>query len=575
MIVRATEVLGEDDTGPAQYTEVTITVNIEDVDDPGRVTFDYLQPQAGVEWKATFKDQDSGAVGGESYEWSVPKVSRPAINNDQHWADAGGPGRTADTYRPVMSREAADDDDDTTADIDETVAVTGEEGKILRVKVTYSDVHGGDKVVYAKTDVPVRAEPETNNAPAFTDANPLRSVNENAKAGTHVGNPVTATVDEDPSLLTYRLSNAAGEVVDGSDVPLTVLVFTDVAGGTAASANWFKIDSKTGQIAVAMAGLDRDAGEADGALESYWVFVQARDPSGIRNDGDEVDAVTRAEPFPVNITVKEVNEKPVVAVLMDDPNVTTDDEAPPMAPETFSYDVMIGENHPLKDMLGDHDDMDETGDQIVTPANVIFEVSDVAGVPGVMVFTFVATDVDGDDAGTTDTIEDNDNVTKKVKLTLAGDDMADFTLYEIKTDVNQDGDVDDPGDLGQGRYELRFKDSKPDFESPMDANKDNRYEVSVVATDDEGLASMKDLTVKVINQREDGKVKLSTDQPAVGIPLTATLEDPDTDEINLKWQWQSSGTSDDTFEDITGATSDTYTPKAATLDDDTATTTHR
>ena len=37
----------------------------------------------------------------------------------------------------------------------------GEENKILRVKVTYSDVHGDEKVVYARTTTAVRAAPET------------------------------------------------------------------------------------------------------------------------------------------------------------------------------------------------------------------------------------------------------------------------------------------------------------------------------------------------------------------------------------------------------------------------------
>ena len=46
--VRATEVLGEDDAGPAEYTEVTVTVNIEDLDEDGKITFDYKRPQEGV-----------------------------------------------------------------------------------------------------------------------------------------------------------------------------------------------------------------------------------------------------------------------------------------------------------------------------------------------------------------------------------------------------------------------------------------------------------------------------------------------------------------------------------------------
>ena len=46
-------------------------------------------------------------------------------------------------------------------------AVTGEENKILRVKASYSDVHDDDKVVYARTTVPVRAQPATECPSCF------------------------------------------------------------------------------------------------------------------------------------------------------------------------------------------------------------------------------------------------------------------------------------------------------------------------------------------------------------------------------------------------------------------------
>ena len=153
----------------------------------------------------------------------------------------------------------------------------------------------------------------------------------------------------------------------------------------------------------------------------------------------------------------------------------------------------------------------------------------------------------------------------QVKLSLTGDDAAHFELVEILGVADTDGDgVND----GTGRYELRFKKSEANFESPVDANKDNRYEVSVKAEDEDSLVSMKDLTVKIVNMAEKGKVKLSTNQPAVGVPLTATLEDPDTGQAGLKWEWQSSPDgNEDSFVNIFGATSDTYTPKARTEDD--------
>ena len=56
---------------------------------------------------------------------------------------------------------------------------------------------------------------------------------------------------------------------------------------------------------------------------------------------------------------------------------------------------------------------------------------------------------------------------------------------------------------------LTFK-AVPNFESPVDANKDNTYEVSVVATDDDDQTSSRDVTVMVTNVDEVGVVTLSS-----------------------------------------------------------------
>ena len=69
---------------------------------------------------------------------------------------------------------------------------------------------------------------------------------------------------------------------------------------------------------------------------------------------------------------------------------------------------------------------------------------------------------------------------------------------------------------------------------------------------------------------EPGKVKLSTTQPAVGFPITATLTDPDTGETGMKWQWQSSPDgSDGSFLDIQ-APRRTRTRRRLSVEDDPA-----
>ena len=127
----------------------------------------------------------------------------------------------------------------------------------------------------------------------------------------------------------------------------------------------------------------------------------------------------------------------------------------------------------------------------------------------------------------------------------------------------------------------------PDYESPGDSNRNNVYEVTVVVTDSKGNSDERDVTVKVTNVEEHGTVTLSTLQPRVDVPVTATLADPDSVTVSsISWQWYQGSITIDTPDTTTtsetitslptvecatgvtencfnkGATSATYTPVA-------------
>ena len=122
---------------------------------------------------------------------------------------------------------------------------------------------------------------------------------------------------------------------------------------------------------------------------------------------------------------------------------------------------------------------------------------------------------------------------------------------------------------------LSFK-SAPDFESPGDSGRNNVYEVTVKVTDSEGNSDEQDVTVKVTNMEETGVVTLSTLQPRVDFPVTATLADADNiTEGSVSWQWYKGTVTQVELETldmnecdeaisnncfIKGAASDTYTP---------------
>ena len=112
--------------------------------------------------------------------------------------------------------------------------------------------------------------------------------------------------------------------------------------------------------------------------------------------------------------------------------------------------------------------------------------------------------------------------------------------------------------------------NNPDFESPGDSGRNNVYEVTVKVTDSEGNSDEQDVTVKVTNVEEPGTVTLSTLQPRVGFPVTATLTDPDNvTEGSVSWQWYDGAIDENDLEAnaIEDATSDTYTPTTDDVDD--------
>ena len=180
---------------------------------------------------------------------------------------------------------------------------------------------------------------------------------------------------------------------------------------------------------------------------------------------------------------------------------------------------------------------DEDGNNVYTTAEIDSTPTDGSGepIPNYVYATFtLAATFSKDDP------DEDDETTFR----LTGDDASVFDLMEDENNA--------------GTYNLTFKEP-PDFDSPMDANRDNSYMVSVVATDKAGLMGMEDVTITVTEVPEDGKVTLSTTQPAVGRPITAMLSDPDNNETGLQWQWQRSGDGT-TFTVIEGATSATYIP---------------
>ena len=87
--------------------------------------------------------------------------------------------------------------------------------------------------------------------------------------------------------------------------------------------------------------------------------------------------------------------------------------------------------------------------------------------------------------------------------------------------------------------------ASPDYEDPGDADEDNLYELTVVATDTTGMTSSLAVTVKVTNDPTDdddnapGTLEIFNRQPEVNTLLSVEGNpvDPDDGVKSIKWQW--------------------------------------
>ena len=202
---------------------------------------------------------------------------------------------------------------------------------------------------------------------------------------------------------------------------------------------------------------------------------------------------------------------------------------------------------------------------------VTITVTDVNEDPTVM----GAASIDHAENETVLDVDASNNNPDAAEYTATDEDTVDVPADLTWSLSGADADKFDISTTGGATRTLSFK-ANLDYESPGDSGRNNVYEVTVKVTDSKGNSDEQDVTVKVTNVEEDGVVTLSTLQPRVGFPVTATLADPDNITAgSVSWQWykgdvtqQQLGTLDDTecvdadtnncF--IKGAASDTYTP---------------
>ena len=166
----------------------------------------------------------------------------------------------------------------------------------------------------------------------------------------------------------------------------------------------------------------------------------------------------------------------------------------------------------------------------------------------------------GDLTATRDVAENtaaNGNVGAVVGATdLDSDDLA----YSLTSTDASSFTVDNTGQIKVGATTML------DYESAK-----NTYTVVVQVTDSKDAAGNTEtnptiddtiaVTINVTDVEEAGTVTLSNYQPPARVEITATLTDPDGGVTNTTWQWaRTLDPANNPWQDITGATSSSYTP---------------
>ena len=489
-----------------------MTINVNNVDEPGKVSLTWTRLQVGAEVEASLTDPD-GNVSGVTWHWG--KSSDRSI-----WTAIST--ATQATYTPVE----------------------GDVNRYLRAVASYTDPLGAEKTAWSAAAF-VKPVPDPNQTPDFRV---------NTDSGYDC--PQGETADVCPYI--ERHAPPGSEIYYPGYVYITDhdQVRYSIGGADAVK---FRIGPLSGDLYTT----DAHAYDNPGTDGKFEITITAIDPSG-RSDSIDValrpsgSAGSPAVGGPEEIRYPENGTWPLATYSATASNPDRDIHG-------WIISVESGGGGDFFDIDDDgvltftqppdyEDPADENGDNTYSFTIMAYDTNPPSGRrPGRTSFRVRVTVADVneppefDSATVTREVPENTEAGENIgaPVTAADPDTGDTPAYTLSgTDANF--------------FDIDTSTGQLQTQAALDYETKSSYTVTVTASDG-ALTATVDVTVTVTNIDEAGTVALSTNQPPARAEITAALTDPDEGVTGAVWQWERSSDGNTDWAGI-GTSSPSYTP---------------
>ena len=514
--VIAADRLEPDDPSRATDT-ITVTINVNNVDEPGKVSLTWTRLQVGAEVEASLTDPD-GNVSGVTWHWEKPsdRSSWTAIST-----------ATQVTYTPVE----------------------GDVNRYLRAVASYTDPLGAEKTAWSAAAF-VKPVPDPNQTPDFrvnTDGGYDCTQGETAKVCLYIKRhaPPGSEIYY-PSYVDNTDNDQVRYSIDGAD------------------AVKFRIGPLSGDLYTT----DAHAYDNPGTDGIFEITLTATDPSGLsgtidvalRPSGSAGSPTVRG---PEEIRYPENGTWPLATYSATASNPDRDIHGWIISIETGGgggdfFDIDNNGVLTFTQPPDYEDQADENGDNTYSFTIMAYDTSPPNGRrPGRTSFRVRVTvaDVNEPPEFSVETasreVPENTEAGENIgdPVTATDPDTGDTPAYTLEGADLDSFDIDSASGQIQTKPGVNY-----DHESK------SSYTVTVTASDG-ALTAAVDVTVTVTNIDEAGTVTLSTDQPPARAEITAALTDPDEGVTGAVWQWERSSDGNTGWAGI-GTGSPSYTPVA-------------